>query len=228
MSLGSNLDALITNKKPHLLKNKNGGMSTLLAQLYDVLDGLFAPMAAITVQEYTNVAAAVTNGLLAATTCSVAVQVKTASGLLAGGKTALLACPRNITFTTAGDTPADAPATATIVGTDIYNQAQTEVVNVGQTATTVAGTKAFKTVKSITYSAGQGTDATVAIGFGNVLGLLKTPKVRAGLAAIVKEVVGGSVVTNGVLDATNKTYAPNSAPNGTLDYAIYFEYDPQV
>lgn len=185
---------------------------------------VFAPMAAISVEEWTNPAADDAAGLKAATAASLAVQVYTASQLIAGGIAALLAFARNVTFTTAGNTPADAPATATVVGTDVNGAAQTEVVNVAQTATIAVGVKAFKTITSITYSAGQGTDCTVAIGFGSTFGLPKTPKARAGLTKAVMEIAIGAVVVTGTINATNKTYTPAAVANGTNDYAVFYEY----
>lgn len=196
-----------------------------IADLRADLAAEFAPMAAIAVQEFTDVAAPGAADLEAATATTVAPRTVV---LLAGGLAKLLACPRNVTFTTAGGTPADAPATALITGTDINGRAQTETVNIAQTATIASGVKAFKTVTSIVYSAADGTSATVSVGVGSVLGLTKTPKTRAGLAGAVREIAAGSVVTNGVINATNKTYAPNSAPNGTNDYCVYYEYDPTV
>lgn len=106
------------------------------------------------------------DGLLLATATVAAPVTVLAAGLISGGLTLLAAYPRRITFTTAGVTPSDAPATATITGTDYLGAAQVEIVNVGQTATTVSSTGAFKTITSIAYSAADGTAATVAIGFG--------------------------------------------------------------
>lgn len=108
-----------------------------------------------------------TAALKAATASSVAIQVYTAaSGLLAGGVSTLDAQPGRVTFTTAGGTASDAPATATIAGTNAATDAaDTEVVNVSQTAATVSSTKYwYGTGLSVTYSAGDGTGATVAIG----------------------------------------------------------------
>lgn len=180
--------------------------------------------------EYTNPAAADAAGLKAATATTVAPQTILAAALIAGGKTALATYPRNVTFTTAGGTAADAPATATITGTDIDDAALTEVVNIAQTATIASGVKAFKTITSIVYSAADGTDATVAIGFGAVFGLPKKAKVRGGIVAVVQEIANGALATNGtfVIPATGLpygTYAPNSAPDGSKDYAVLYERD---
>lgn len=181
-------------------------------------------------QEWTNPVAASANGLKTATATVATTSTVLAAALETAGKAALAAYPRNVTFTTAGGTAADAPATATITGTDIDDSALTETVNLAQTATIASGVKAFKTITSIEFAAGDGTDATIAIGFGSVFGLAKKAKVRAGHVAVVQEIANGAVATNGtfVIPATGApygTYAPNSAPDGSKDYAILFERD---
>lgn len=180
------------------------------------------------VQEWTNPAAPAANALLAAAAVSTSVVVVPAATLEAAGKAALLAFPRNVTFTTAGNTPSDAPATATIVGTDIDDAALTEVVNVAQTATIAEGVKAFKTITTITYTVGQGTDATVAIGIGKKFGLSSSIKERAGLVNVLKEIANGAVVTNGTFaNATTSpphgSYSPSADPDASKDYAVTFE-----
>jgi hypothetical protein len=182
------------------------------------------------VQTWTDPVAASANGLRAATATVATTSTVLAAALEAAGKAALLANPRNVTFTTAGGTAADAPATATITGTDIDDNALTETVNLAQTATIASGVKAFKTIVSIAFAAGDGTDATVAIGFGSVFGLAVKPKLRSGIVAVVQEYAAGALATNGtfVVPATSPpygTYAPNSAPDGSKDYAVRFERD---
>lgn len=110
--------------------------------------------------------AASTTGLKAATATVGDEVVLTEADLLEAGLALLATYPRRLSFTTAGSTAADAPASADIVGTDYADAAQTETVTIGQTATTVFSTKAWKTITSITYPAADGTDATVAIGYG--------------------------------------------------------------
>lgn len=178
--------------------------------------------------EITNPATADAAGLLAAT-ATVASAV-TVTSFLAGGVAALAAYPRNVTFTTAGGTPADAPATAVITGTDVDGAALTETVNLAQTATIASGVKAFKTITSVVYAAADGTDATVSIGFGNVFGLPKKAKVRAGTLNVICEINANAIATNGtfVVPATGAphgTYTPNTAPNGTRDYCLTYELD---
>jgi hypothetical protein len=202
---------------PHLSKNE-------LDDLRKDIAAEFGPMAAISVEEFTNPAAGGAAVLKAATAVTVAPATVLAADLLAPGIAILLAQARNLSFTTAGSTPADAPATATITGKR-GGVAQTEVVNIAQTATIALGVKLWNEVTSIVYSAGQGTDATVAIGIGDAMPLSKTPKTRAGLASPVREIAVGVAVTTGAISAANKSYTPAAAPDGVKDYAVYYEYD---
>lgn len=215
---------LFTNQAPAIPHLSKGETADLRADVARVL----LPMAALTVEEYTNPAAAAAAGLKAATASSIAVQTVLTAGLLAPGIAALLAYGRNVTFTTAGATPADAPANAVVTGTGMNDEVVTETITVAQTATISSGSKIFKTITSIVFGAGEGVAATVAIGFGLAMGTLKTPKVRAGMAALVREIAIGALVTTGTLDAANKSYTPASAQDGAKDYAIFYEYNPLV
>lgn len=183
--------------------------------------------------EWTNPLASAAAGLRAAFATTVAIQTWTAADLLTAGKDELAARPRNVTFTTAGGTPADAPATAVVTGTDIDGEVLTETLNIPQTATIVQGDKAFKTITSVVFAAGDGTGATVAMGYGNKFGFSKKAKVRVGIVNRLCEIAAGSVVTNGtfVVPATGApygTYTPNTAPDGSNDYAVTYEVDRPV
>jgi hypothetical protein len=181
-------------------------------------------------QEFAAPAAAAAAGLHAATATTVAPQTLLTADLVSGGVTALAAYPRNVTFTTAGGTAADAPATAVITGTDIDDNALTETVSLAQTATIASGVKAFKTITSIVYAAGDGTGATIAVGFGSVFGLAKKAKVRQGGPVVYAQTLDGAVVTNGtfVVPATGApygTWSPSTAPNASHNYVISYEWD---
>jgi hypothetical protein len=108
-----------------------------------------------------------TAGLLAATASSASPVTVTAASMLAGGIAALDANPRRLIFTTAGGTPADAPATVDISGT-VNGVPQTENgLALSQIAGAVTSTKAWDgTGLSVAFAAGDGTDATIAIGYG--------------------------------------------------------------
>jgi hypothetical protein len=151
-------------------------------------------------------------------------------------QTDLVNCPRALVFSTTGSTPADAPAHAVITGTDLFGHPVVETLDLAQTVTTATTTYCYRSVSSVVYEAGQGTDAAIAITFAAPLGLGRKCVARAGIAAppILKEIAGGSVVTNGVLalpvaltsGLPHGTYAPNTPADGATDYAIYYEYDP--
>lgn len=186
----------------------------------------------LAVDEWTDPAAAAADGLEVATATQTT--ARTVTSFVAGGVAALAAYPRNVTFTTAGSTPADAPANAVVTGTDINGDALTETITVAQTATISEGAKCFKTVTSIVFAAGDGTDATVAIGFGAVLGLHSKIKSRAGAVAVLMENEAGTVKAGDALAGTyvaaassppNGSYAPGTAPDGSNDYTIWYERD---
>lgn len=106
-------------------------------------------------------------GLLAATATVAAPVTVLAAAMLSGGVALLDANPRRLVFTTAGVTPADAPATVDISGT-VNGEAQTETgLALSQIAGAVTSTKAWDgTGLSVAYAAADGTAATVAIGYG--------------------------------------------------------------
>jgi hypothetical protein len=220
MSIGSGIMDSKRPDRPHLNKGE-------VADLRQDLEKEFEPLAAIMVEEFTNPAAA----------GAALISEAAASQVAAGRSATLLALaadispPRNITVTTAGVTPADAPATATVTGTDINGDPLTEDLTIPQTATIAVGAKAFATVTSIVETAGQGTGATMSYGIGALIGLAKKVKVRAGLPAIVKEIAAGSLApTAGTFAAPsvgvpNGTYSPNSAADGSRDYCLYYEQD---
>lgn len=230
---GSGLFSTTKPQKGHLVPGTGHGIAGEVADLRTDVVSALAPIAALTVEEFTNPALASVNAIKLAI-ASVASVVSYATTDLDGAVgAAVMNPPRNITVTTAGATPADAPATATITGLDANGAALVETLTVAQTATIAVGVKAFAKVTSIALPAADGVGATLAFGFGALLGLGKKVKSRAGLAFLMKEIAVGAVVTNGVIaDATvsppNGTYAPNLAPDGVRDYAIYYEFDPTI
>lgn len=134
-------------------------------------------------------------------------------------------CPRNITAT-AGGTATDIKAIqVTIAGTDESGAAITEVLPAFtvDTAGTVVGNKAFKTVTSITIPAHDGTGATTAVGFGDKLGIPHKLEHNTVLYAFLADVKEGTAPTVAV-DATNlsgNTVDLNSALDGTAVDVYY-------
>lgn len=133
--------------------------------------------------------------------------------------------PRNITAT-AGGTAGDIKAIQVIVaGTNYADEAITETLPAFtvNTAGTVTGSKAFKTVTSITIPAHDDVGATTAIGFGEKLGLPdKLPTNTVLLASLggTKEGTAPTVTTSTTALESN-TVDLNSALNSS-EVAIFY------
>lgn len=136
------------------------------------------------------------------------------------------AVPRNITAT-AGGTATDIKAIQVIIeGTNYADETITETLPAFtvDTAGTVTGSKAFKTVTKITIPAHDGTGATTAIGFGSKLGLpykLAHNTVQAAYLNNVKEGTAPTVAVSASALESN-TMTLNSALNGSIVDAYLF------
>lgn len=137
--------------------------------------------------------------------------------------------PARCVTATAGGTAGDIKAIqVTVVGTDAAGNALTETLPVFtvDTAGTVQGSKAFKTVTSITIPAHDGTGATTAIGVNDKLGLhhkLSRNTVLAAYLDDILETTAATVVTNSTVLAGN-TVDINSALDGS-DIDVYYLVD---
>jgi hypothetical protein len=216
-----------TAAKPHLLKHGTGGE---VAELRRDLVETFAPLAALTVEEFLKPPGAVLDAIRAASPALTTPQ--TLRTRAAAGR---LPFPRNLTVTVAGATPGDAPPDVTFVGRDVDGHVQREKLALPAAAGTVSGMRIFAVVTTIEIAAARGPGATLAFGTGLLLGLTKRPRARAGLAAIWREIVDGAAVspptgafTPAATHPPHGAYVPATAPDGTHDYAIFLEYDPRV
>ena len=126
--------------------------------------------------------------------------------------------PRNITVTVTATDTADTMGTVVVVGTDIEGQPITETITPAA-GSTVAGTKAFKTVTSVTgagwvVDAAEGTKDKITVGIGTALGLpfkiIDNGQVLLGVVgtALVAPVVAHSdrVVSECTVDLSAGTY----------------------
>lgn len=201
-----------------------------LADLRSDVKKQLAPLAAFTVEEFTNPVAASANGIKTSVATSTSAQSYTGSALNGAVGGGVMSPPRNVTVS-ATDSSASYAGSVTFTGVDINGHAITEAVAITNNATAV-GAKAFAKVTKIDVPAQVDTSGALTFGFGVKMGLAKKIMARAGLAAfLLKEVYDGAVVTNGTVVGAatglpNGTYAGNTAPNGAHDYAIYYEYDP--
>lgn len=127
--------------------------------------------------------------------------------------------PRNVTAT-AGGTAADVKAIQVIVaGTNAEGSAISETLPAFtvNTTGTVTGSKAFKTVTSITIPAHDGTGATTAVGTGAKLGVgVRLPRnsVMAAYLADAREGTAPTVATSPSAVESN-TVTLNTALDGT-------------
>lgn len=165
-----------------------------------------------------NATAADTNGILAAVTDNGAQQVIT-TGITSPS------VPRNITAT-AGGTAGDIKAIQVVIaGTNYADESISETLPAFtvNTAGTVTGSKAFKTVTSITIPAHDGTGATTEIGFGEKLGLpdkLATDTVLMASLGGTREGTAPTVATSTSALESN-TVDLNSSLNGT-EVIVYY------
>lgn len=133
--------------------------------------------------------------------------------------------PRNVTAT-AGGTNTDIKAIQVIVaGTNYAGVAITETLPAFtvDTAGTVVGNKAFKTVTSITIPAHDGTGATTAIGFGEKLGLpdlLPTNTVQFAALGGTKEATAPTVTTSTTALESNTVDLNSTLNSSAVD--IYY------
>lgn len=129
---------------------------------------------------------------------------------------------RNVTVTqTAGDTE-DTNGTITVTGTNLAGEVISEVItpNAGET---VAGAKAFASITSIVgagwaIDAAEGTNDTITVGFGALIGLPdKLADTAQVLAASLNNVREGThpTVTVDSANLEGNTVDLNSALNGT-------------
>ena len=228
-SNGSGLFSMERPVKPHLLNAD--GLAGEVRDLRSDVGRVLTPVAAFTVDEFTNAAAADANAIktsVASVAAPTVYEGAALNGVLGSG---LMNPARNVTISTAGVTPADAPATALIEGKDLDGRSLSETIVVSQVAGTAVGVKAFARVTKITLPAADGVDALLEFGFGDKIGLSKSIKTRAGLTTLLQEIEAGVVVTTGtiadsVVGAPHGTYLAAMVPDGAKDYAVYYEYDP--
>lgn len=192
-------------------------------------------LTAIYHQVWTNPAAKVANEILTAKAGPNTATVSySPDGARATAGVAYLPYARNVLVTVAHATAVVA-LSGVISGFDIYGKqiSETWSVTAGGTSKTYATKTAFSRVTSISITAAADASAdTVTVGQGDVLGLDVKLSI-GGTGAALKELAGGSLVTNGVLVASNLTanndprgtYAPNTIPNGSTSYEIYFLSD---
>jgi len=233
MSNGSGLFGNQGPKKPHLVVGKTG-VAGEVTDLRSDLAGDLGALAAFTVDEWTNAAAADVDAIKASFASSASAEDFSGADLDGVVGVAEMVPPRNVTFTTSVHADIDAVAVV-ITGTDINGAALTETVTLTDGGGTDVGAKAFSTVSRIEIPAQAGAGGAVEIGFGVLLGLGKPLLARAGAEAVLMENAAGTMLAADAITGTfvaaassapNGTYSPSAAPNGTNDYAVWYEFAP--
>jgi hypothetical protein len=127
-------------------------------------------------------------------------------------------CARNLVVTFGGTATDLAAVNTTISGTDIDGNVISEAfLATLNTGSTVTGSKAFKTVTSIVNGIHDGTGATIAVAFGDKLGLpykfARNPVLRTFLGTTLEGTAATVAVSSSALESN--TIDLNSALNGT-------------
>jgi len=236
MANGSGLMSRQYANKPHLLQT-SGGIAAEVKDLRDDLIAELSMVAGVAVEEFTNPAAADVNAIKLSIASAAAIQTYTGAAL--DGVVGLLAMspPRNISITSTAHADIDAVAVV-ITGKDVNGDDITESITLTDGGgVTDVGAKAFAKVTSIVVPAQSGVGGALEFGFGDIIGFLRPLKSRAGLAAVVREIAVGAVVTTGTFVAApavagagqpNGTYLAAAVPDATRDYAVYYEMDASL
>jgi hypothetical protein len=136
------------------------------------------------------------------------------------------AVPRNIVITTGGTTASIAAGTAVVTGTNIFGQSISEnfTISADQNGATT-GSKAFKSVTSVVFPAGDGAGATFSVGTGAKLGI---PRCADDAGDYVFSIFDGAYEsTRGTfaVDSTHvesNTFTPNGSPNGSKVVQLFY------
>jgi len=135
-----------------------------------------------------------------------------------------LSVPRNITATSGGTSGDIKAVQVTITGTNFNDEVITEVLPVFtvNTATTVVGSLAFKTVTSISIPAHDGLGATTEIGFGTKFGipyLLEADELV--IVKLFNKAADTGTVTADAVYLEKNVFALNGTADGTKAIDLY-------
>jgi hypothetical protein len=180
--------------------------------------------------EFVTPAAASTNAIKTSIATSTSAWSYSGAALNGSIGAGALSPARPITATSSSSAGAYTLTAMTVVGVDANGNALTDTMTPTQTGggETISTTKAFASVTSISGSAMSNTAGAWTFGYGAGLGLRQTPKVRAGMIAVVAEIANAARVTTGAFtlpstSAPNGIYLPSHAADGTYSYCIFYE-----
>lgn len=129
-------------------------------------------------------------------------------------------CPRNITATAGGTTGSIKAVQVKVYGTNFNDEAINETLPIftADTAGSVEGAKAFKTVTKVEIPAMDGAGVTVTIGFGDKLGIPYKLSHNTVLVAYLNNVLEATAagVTVSATALENNTIDLSTALNGSV------------
>ncbi len=138
--------------------------------------------------------------------------------------------PRVLTATSAGTAGDIGAIQVTVNGTDEFDEVLQEVMPVFtvDTATTVTGSKVFKTITSVVIPAHDGTGATTSFGLGDTLGLGVLLTRNSVLATFFNGVLESTLPTVNFnsTDIESNSILLNSALDGSAVLVDYYEPSP--
>lgn len=136
--------------------------------------------------------------------------------------------PRNITVTGGGTAADIKTGNVVVTGTNVEGKVITEnFAFTDNTAATVTGNKAFKTVTSILIPIQDGTGATYSVGYGVKLGIglrniaSMPAKVFTKTAAGVEAIEDASATAFSTTAVESNTVTTTTAPDGTIEFRVY-------
>ena len=137
--------------------------------------------------------------------------------------------PRNLSITPGGTTADVAACTVTVTGTDYFGRTLSEgFAFLANASTATVGSKAFKTVSSVSFPANcedSPFTATWSVGFGEKLGLKRC---LANAGNVLMSTVAGAyestrpTVAANVSQVSGNTADFNGTMNGSNDFEIFF------
>lgn len=138
---------------------------------------------------------------------------------------------RNLTVTSGGTAGDIAAGDVVVTGTNVEGATITESFTFTvDTAETLTGSKAFRTVESVLIHQQDGAGATFSVGTGELLGLHH----RTSTSTVFKIMtnIGGTLAienasadANSTTDIESNTVTPTTAFDGSTSYTVYY-YDP--
>jgi hypothetical protein len=113
-----------------------------------------------------------------------------------------------------------------LVGVGKDGEPVTEAFNINTTGgtRTLTTAAAYATLTSATITAGSGFAGTVGIGVASALALPGSRSPAASAYVVHKAAVNNANETVGTVDAVAGTIVPTTVPNGTNNYAFYYQF----